>query len=84
MDKRNAMLKQLMAADFSLYETVLFLDTHPNNKHALDYYKKMRARREELAEQYRREFGPLTNTEVTGNNWNWTDTPWPWQNSMEG
>lgn len=84
MDKRNAMLKQIMVADFAMHETALFLDTHPKNRQALEYYKKMRDRREELAEQYRREFGPLTYYEVTGNTWDWTDKPWPWQNSMEG
>ena len=80
MDKRNALLKKIMMADFALHETVLFLDTHPQNAKALAYYRKMQARREELAEQFRKEFGPLTYYEVKSNCWNWIDTPWPWQN----
>lgn len=77
---RKALLKCLMAADFALHETVLFLDTHPKNKKAMEYYRKMQSRREELAEQYRKNFGPLTYYEVKSADWNWIDQPWPWQN----
>lgn len=78
---RDALLKRLMAADFALHETVLFLDVHPKNKKALEYYKKMQKLREELAEEYREKFGPLTYYEVRATNeWNWPDYPWPWQN----
>lgn len=81
--ERDKLLKQLMVADFAMHETALFLDSHPNNKKALDYYKKVRDKREVLAEQYRKEFGPLTYYEVRYNSWNWVDTPWPWQNKRE-
>ncbi|MBQ3195079.1 MAG: spore coat protein CotJB [Clostridia bacterium] len=77
---REALLKRLMAADFALHETVLFLDVHPKNRKAMEYYRKMQAQREELAEQYRKNFGPLTYYEVKSGEWNWTDYPWPWQN----
>ena len=77
---RDALLKRLMAADFALHETVLFLDSNPKNKKAMEYYKKMQAVREELAEQFRKNYGPLTYYEVKSSDWNWTDCPWPWQN----
>lgn len=77
---RNSLLKKIMAADFALHETVLFLDTHPKCKKAMEYYKKMNALREELAEEYRKSYGPLTYYEVKSSDWNWTDYPWPWQN----
>lgn len=81
--ERDKLLKQIMVADFALHETALFLDTHPNNKKALEYYKKMRDKRETLAEQYRKQYGPLTYYEVRYSSWNWVDTPWPWQNKRE-
>lgn len=80
MDKRQALLKKIMMADFSMHEAALFLDTHPHNKAALSFYRKMQAKREELAEQFRKEYGPLTYYEVKSSGWNWIDTPWPWQN----
>ncbi len=80
MDKREALLKKIMAADFSMHEAALFLDTHPKNKQALAFYRKMQGRREALAEEFRKEYGPLTYYEVKSSTWNWTDTPWPWQN----
>jgi len=78
--ERAALLKRLMAADFALHETVLFLDTHPTNKKAMEYYKKMQSVREEIAEEFREKYGPLTYYEVKSADWNWTDYPWPWQN----
>ena len=80
MDKRNALLKKIMPADFSLHEAALFLDSHPNNKAAMSFYRKMQAQREALAAEFRRDFGPLTYYEVKSTDWNWIDTPWPWQN----
>jgi len=80
MDKRNALLKRIMQADFSMHEAALFLDSHPKNKAAMNFYRKMQAQREELAAEYRRDFGPLTYYEVKSTDWNWIDTPWPWQN----
>lgn len=80
MDNRNALLKKIMVADFAMHEAALFLDTHPRNRAAMAYYRKMQSRREELAEQFRKEYGPLTYYEVKSTDWNWIDTPWPWQN----
>ncbi len=82
--ERSKLLKQLQVADFALHETALFLDTHPKNKKALEYYKKMKAKREEIAEQYRKLYSPLTYYEVRYDQWNWVDGPWPWQNKTEG
>lgn len=80
---RDKLIKQIMTADFVLHETALFLDTHPENKKALEYYKLAQKRREELAEQHRKSYGPLTYYEVRYDSWNWVDTPWPWQNGKE-
>ncbi|MBR6594654.1 MAG: spore coat protein CotJB [Clostridia bacterium] len=78
---RDTLLRRLMEADFALHETVLYLDTHPKCKRAYENYKQMQKAREELAEQYRKRFGPLTYYEVRSTDgWNWTDYPWPWQN----
>lgn len=82
--ERDKLLKQIMAADFAMHETALFLDTHPSCRRALEYYGKMRAKREELAAAYRRQYGPLTYYEVEGSAWSWADSPWPWQNKREG
>ncbi len=72
-------MKRLMAVDFALCETILFLDTHPTNRKAKSYYDKLKKQRQTLAEQLKKEGKALTATDVEGDTWTWINTPWPWQ-----
>ena len=80
---RASLLKKIHAMDFALYETVLYLDGHPKNKKALEYYREHRDTLKALKEEYNRRFGPLTIYDSYDNDsWQWVDKPWPWE--MEG
>ena len=79
MDK-NTNLYRLMAIDFALYETVLFLDTHPDNSKAKQYYDKLTEQRKQLVAALEAEGNVLRAEDVKGENWTWINTPWPWQN----
>ena len=41
-------LKKLQMIDFSMIETILYLDAYPNNSEALKYYKALKSEREAL------------------------------------
>ena len=43
---RDNRLQRLRELEFALLETNLYLDTHPNSRKALDYYKKVKAARD--------------------------------------
>ncbi len=73
------LLRELQKLDFSIVELVLYLDAYPNCKKALDYYKKLTAEREKVAEQLAmlgKPTNPLCNK---GDVWHWTQAPWPWE-----
>ena len=75
-----SLLRKIQEIDFSLYETVLYLDVYPECREALAYYHTLLSRRAALVAQYEREVGPLTafgNTSQTS--WDWIKSPWPWQ-----
>ena len=80
MTAQSALLKEIQAEDFALYETVLYLDAHPGCQEALAFYNKQREAVQCLREQYEAQYGPLT---IYGNHdcgcWSWVDTPWPWE-----
>ena len=77
---RASLLKKIQAMDFALYETVLYLDGHPKNKKALEYYREHRDALKALKEEYSRRFGPLTIYDNYDNDsWQWVDKPWPWE-----
>ncbi len=77
----------LDALAFALQETALYLDGHPSDKRALDYYEKTKADYESELKKYECSNGPLTlssNEIIKNGTWQWVNTPWPWQNDKRG
>ncbi|MDD4124502.1 MAG: spore coat protein CotJB [Eubacteriales bacterium] len=77
------LLRKLMDVDFVIHETVLYLDGHPGNQRALEFYKKAAAEQKEIYNQYVTQYGPIVAEDVRQNSWTWIDFPWPWQNDKE-
>ena len=71
MTLKESLLNQLNEASFAMDEAVLFLDTHPNNAAAMQYYREAVNMRNHAMEAYERQFGPLTAGRVMGNCWDW-------------
>ncbi len=76
----KSLLRELQLVDFSLYDTVLYLDAYPDSKEALEYYRTLLQERKSLAAQYEKNCGTLTiesaeNTQY----WDWAKLPWPWE-----
>ena len=77
---QHELLYNIQIIDFSLVEVNLFLDTHPTDMAALQYYHKLKALREKAVADYTARFGPLTiYTVESANCWSWIDNPWPWE-----
>ncbi len=77
---KKALMRKLQVYGFALYDTVLFLDAHPEDNGALDFYDKMSAAYNQTKKQYEDLFGPLTIHDVdTDNGWTWIQKPWPWE-----
>ena len=73
-------LKRLMALEMGIVETALYLDAYPENKAALNYYKKLIEERQKLSDELARRGRPLTALEAgKGESWDWINSPWPWQ-----
>ena len=67
--------------NFAMYDALLYLDTHPNDPNALEFFRRKQVKQQELREQYNKAIGPLTafDTDTSCGYWNWVDDPWPWQ-----
>ena len=59
----------------------LYLDTHPNDREALNLFNSYRTQEKQLCEQFENKFGPLTldSNALNANNWVWINGPWPWE-----
>lgn len=81
MDK-DRLFRTIQMYGFAIDEIVLYLDTHPDSREALDYYHKYNQLRREAVEEYNRLYGPLTAKQVVSRDkWTWTHEPWPWERS---
>lgn len=77
--KKNLM-QFITEVSFALDDVTLFLDTHPNDREALDYYKKYRIQRIQAINEYENCYGPITKFGVESDDkWTWICDPWPWE-----
>jgi spore coat protein JB len=77
---RQSAMKNLMAADFVAYELQLYLDTHPNDKEAMEKYTDAVSKAAVLRTEYENQFGPITAASAAGKlPWQWITSPWNWQ-----
>ena len=88
MNDKAKLKRQIYELDFALYELVLFLDSHPTNRRAMELMREYREKRKKLIEEYEERFGKyiVTLKDVsTSDSWQWLDSPWPWDTDfMEG
>lgn len=72
-------LQELMALGFALQELGLYLDTHKDDRDALNTFRKYNKLYSEGYCEYERRYGPLTLTSVGCEGFDWTQEPWPWE-----
>ena len=80
---KDALLKKIQALSFAKVETELYLDTHPDSKSALDYYRGILNKLDEAMTEYQNKYGPLFAEGVVGDRWSWVEGKWPWQLDTE-
>lgn len=74
------LLKNLTVLDFMAVDLQLYLDTHPDDKEALEKYNSVIKEADMLRSQYEKKYGPLFSfrSYVHGDRFKWIDNPWPW------
>ena len=78
-DKKKALMR-VQTYGFALDEAVLFLDTHPHDEAALNYYHETLRLYNMAVKEYVTKYGPLENTQVQGSkNWTWATDCLPWE-----
>ena len=79
---RDELLKSLSELDFIAVDLALFLNTHPENKEAIQAYNQVITAADIIRMKYEDAFGPLCSFRSyasNSNRWEWNDNPWPWQ-----
>ena len=81
--ERAALLSKIQKLSFAKIESQLFLDTHPECRQALEYFKDVVKNLKAAREEYAAKYGPIGTTDIEGDRWTWVDGVWPWHTGKE-
>lgn len=72
-------LTELQAITFAIQELALYLDTHRQDKEALELYQNYQKLYKEGMKKYEKLCGPLNHLSETDGEYKWLNDPWPWE-----
>lgn len=78
-EKPDTILTQLQTLDFAVTELALYLDTHREDREALELYRAYQQMYEKVRAQYQQSCGPLNHMRPEDGEYRWLDDPWPWE-----
>lgn len=75
----NELLKTVYETGFALDDVALYLDTHPTDPAAMNFYHQISNANREAVQKYEMTYGPLMYNGVKTDYWSWLNGPWPWE-----
>lgn len=80
MNGKEQLLFNIGVVDFTMIDLGLFLDTHPTDQRALEYYQHYAQIKRQLCKEFSMKYYPLTMAEAQcDKKWSWGDAPLPWE-----
>ena len=80
MEQKN-LLHHIGVVDFVVVEMTLYLDTHPQDREALEYFNHYMCMKNQMMKDYAVKYGSLTLSaaDSCSKEWKWTSQPMPWE-----
>lgn len=81
INQRQSDLLKLQEMCFAAHEINLYLDTHPNDRNAINLFNNYNKEAEVLQKSYEKKYGPIDLSDgesLDKTPWNWIKEPWPW------
>lgn len=83
LENKNALLRRVQVYTFVVFELNLYLNTHPTDQKALEYFQKYKDLKAAAVTQYIAKYGPIVAQDVASDTtWSWIDSPWPWEREV--
>lgn len=80
MSQKEQMLKDIGMLDFALVELTLYLDTHPADRNAMEYFNHYNRIKKQMERDFAQKYYPLTRDMSESNKeWKWGMAPLPWE-----
>jgi spore coat protein JB len=80
MTEQTNLIQKIYELGFAIDDITLYLDIHPNDMRALNYYHEIHENYKHFWKEYNENCAPLTDRTVTNKtNWNWNEERMPWE-----
>ncbi len=81
--EEKKLLNWISMISFSIVDITQYLNTHPWDCEALDYFHHLMKLRTQAMKDYTSVYGPLIlDNYHPDNSWCWALKPWPWEGGM--
>ena len=73
-------MTDLQSLAFAIQELALYLDTHRDDRDALELYRNYQKMYDHCRDEFRKQFGPMNHMQISDSeSYEWLDDPWPWE-----
>jgi spore coat protein JB len=80
MNNREQLLREICVVDFVLVELTEYLDTHPCDTEAMDYFNHYLLIKNQMMKTFAQKYYPLTKEYAeSSKEWRWGAAPLPWE-----
>lgn len=80
MNHKEELLMDIGIVSFTMVELALFLDTHPNDRTAMEYFNHYVRIKNQLEKEFSLKYYPLNISMAESNKeWRWGMAPMPWE-----
>ena len=84
MNQKEELLMDIGIVSFTLVDLTLFLDTHPNDRTAMEYFNHYVRIKNQLEREFSMKYYPLTmDMAESSKEWRWGAVPLPWEGACE-
>ena len=80
MNQKEELFLDIGIVNFTLLELAMFLDTHPNDRTAMEYFNHYVRIKNQLEREFSMKYYPLNLSMAESNKeWRWGMAPLPWE-----
>lgn len=80
MNNKEQMLRDIGIVGFTVVELALYLDTHPYDRNAIEYFNHYNRIKTQLEKEFSKTYYPLNlNHANSEQEWRWGAAPLPWE-----
>lgn len=80
MNDKEQMLRDIGVVDFVLVELMEYLDTHPLDREAMEYFNHYAVIKNKMSKEFSQKYFPLTkDLAESSKEWRWGSAPLPWE-----